>query len=97
MHCIEIVLQGLKDAYYTELSTSKATAATASPSKESKPARGKPKPLVKKKAAEDPFASDDEANSKGGRLADVGGKRKAQESESEGGSNKSPVKKQRKI
>jgi len=56
------------------LSASKATTATAGSSKESK--LGKSKPLVRKKAMEDPFASDDETDPKSGKLANVGGKRK---------------------
>lgn len=60
---VEMVLQELKEAYYTELSASKAaTTATANFFKESK---GKSKLLVKKKVAEDLFASDDETVSKG--------------------------------
>ena len=93
-HRAEIILQELKEAYYAELSASKATkTATADPSEESKPAKGKSKPLVKKKVADDPFASDDETDSKGGKSAKVGGKRKVREGETERGSNASPVKK----
>jgi hypothetical protein len=78
------------------LSASKATTiATADPSKEPKPAKGKSKPLVKKKVAEDPFASDDETDPKGAKLAGVSGKRKVQEGESEGGSNGSQDKKRK--
>ncbi|KAF8550931.1 hypothetical protein OG21DRAFT_1468038 [Imleria badia] len=88
-------IKELKEAYYSELSASKAKTTAVDPSKESKPAGGKPKPLVKRKATEDLFASDDETDSKGGKLAVVGGKWKAQEVESEGGSNKSSVKKKK--
>lgn len=80
------------------MSASKTTTtATTDPSKESKSAKGKSKPLVKKKVAEDPFASDDETDPKGGKLGDVGRKRKVQGGESEGGSNGSPVKKKKKM
>ena len=92
MNYIEIVVQELKDAYYTELSASKATTSTTSPFKESKLAGGKSRPLLKKKAAEDPFASDEETDPKGKKLADVGKKRKAPESEGSGSGSKSPVK-----
>ncbi|KAF8448640.1 translation initiation factor eIF 4e-like domain-containing protein [Boletus edulis BED1] len=89
-------IKELKEAYYTELSVSKATKTpAANPSKESKSDVGKSKPLVKKKVAEDPFASDDDTDSKSGKLASVGGKRKNQESETGGSSNESPVKKKK--
>lgn len=91
-----MVLQELKEAYFTELSASKAAAsAAADVSKDSKPAKGKSKPLAKKKVAEDPFASDDETDLKDGELTGVSGKRKVQEGENEGGSNKSSVKRKK--
>lgn len=81
-----MVLQELKEAYYTELSASKATTTfPAGSSKDSETARGKSKLLVKRKVAEDPFVSDDETDSKSGKLADVSGE----------GSNKSPVKRKK--
>lgn len=92
-YCLDIVPQELKEAYFTELSASKAATATAGSSKESKP--GKSKPLVKKKVIEDPFASDDEADLQSGKLVNVGGKRKVQEGESEGSGSKSPVRKKK--
>lgn len=79
------------------MSASKAaTSSTVDPFKESKPAGGKTKHLVKKRVAiDDPFASDDESESKGGKSANVGGKRKVPESEGEG--SKSAVKKKKKL
>lgn len=91
-----MILQELKEAYYTELSASKAATSTiANSPKDSKPADGKAKPLVKKRVAEDPFASDDETDPKGGVLGGVSGKRKVPEGENEGGSNKSSVKRKK--
>ncbi|KAG9312074.1 hypothetical protein JVU11DRAFT_7356 [Chiua virens] len=88
-------IKELKEAYFSELSASKAAVSTmANSSKESKPAQGKSKPLIKKKAVEDPFASDDESAPKGGKSANAGEKRKAQEDKSEG-SSKSLVKKRK--
>lgn len=94
---VEIVLQELKEAYYAGLSASKAsTTATVESSKDSKPAEGKSKLLVKKKVAEDPFASDDEADlPKKRKMANVGGKRRVAESESEESNNKSSVKRKK--
>ncbi|KAF8842858.1 hypothetical protein BDN67DRAFT_965307 [Paxillus ammoniavirescens] len=57
----------LKDAYFAELSASKAAAsAQTETTKESKQAKGKPKFTLKKKNVkdEDPFASDDENDAK---------------------------------
>ncbi|KAN0081239.1 protein of unknown function (DUF1917) domain containing protein [Tylopilus felleus] len=92
-------IKELKEAYFAELSASKAaTSSTVDPSKESKPAGGKTKHLVKKRVAnDDPFASDDESESRGGKSVNVGGKRKVPESEGEGSSNKSAVKKKKKL
>lgn len=88
----------MKEAYYVELSASKAATTTADSSKSFKPAEGKfKKPLVKKRVAEDdPFASDNETNSpKNGKLAGSGEKRKILESKGEGSGNQSPVKRKK--
>ncbi|KIJ15506.1 hypothetical protein PAXINDRAFT_133525 [Paxillus involutus ATCC 200175] len=60
-------IKELKDAYFAELSASKAAAsAQTETTKKSKQAEGKPRLLLKKKNVkdEDPFASDDETDAK---------------------------------
>lgn len=90
-YCVKSALQELKEAYFTELSASKATAESFK-TVDSKPAGQRPKPLVKKRVEEDLFASDDEADSpKNGKLADTDKKRKVP---SDSG-NVSPIKKKK--